>query len=74
MMAGTGGVRQLRFAPPSWNTGKRGATRVCYVVFAAIETAYLLTLFAKNEKSNLSAEEKSMYKKWMTMMKDRLAH
>ncbi|HZK80778.1 MAG TPA: type II toxin-antitoxin system RelE/ParE family toxin [Humisphaera sp.] len=73
VMAGTGGIRKIRFAPPSWNTGKSGATRVCYVVFGGLGAAYLLTLFAKNEKSNLSAEEKAMYRKWMKMMKDRLA-
>jgi len=31
VMQGTGGVRKLRFAPPSWHMGKSGATRVCYI-------------------------------------------
>jgi hypothetical protein len=69
VMAGTGGIRKIRFE----NTGKSGATRVCYVVFGGLDAAYLLTLFAKNEKSNLSNDEKAMYRKWMKMMKDRLA-
>ncbi len=73
IIAGTGGIRKIRFAPPSWNTGKSGATRVCYVIFAAVEAAYLLTLFAKNEKSNLSASEKAMYRRWMKMMNDQIA-
>lgn len=28
VVAGTGGVRKVRFAPPSWHTGKSGAARV----------------------------------------------
>ena len=35
VMRGTGGVRKLRFAPPSWNTGKSGAARVCYAASPA---------------------------------------
>ncbi len=30
VMAGTGGVRKLRFAPPSRSGGKSGGLRVCY--------------------------------------------
>ncbi len=58
VMAGTGGVRKARFAPPSWHSGKSGALRVCYAVFSDYATLYLVTLFAKNEKDNLSAAEK----------------
>lgn len=68
-MEGTGGVRKVRFAPPSWHTGKSGATRVCYALIANIEAAYLLTIFQKNEKPNLSAEDKATLRKWMEMMK-----
>ncbi len=71
VMAGTGGLRKIRFAPPSWNTGKSGATRVCYALFSQIETVYLITLFAKNEKPNLSDAEKASAKKWLKLMKAR---
>jgi hypothetical protein len=67
-MRGTGGIRKLRFAPPSWNRGKSGAARVCYAVFSRIETVYLLTLFAKNEKANLSDTEKATLRTWMKEM------
>jgi hypothetical protein len=66
VVVGTGGMRKIRFAPPSWNTGKSGATRVCYALFATIDTVYLLTLFAKNEQGNLTADEKAAIKAWMT--------
>ncbi|HZK81588.1 MAG TPA: hypothetical protein VFC46_10985 [Humisphaera sp.] len=69
VMAGTGGVRKILFAPPSWNTGKSGATRVCYALFASIDAVYLLTIFGKNEQANLTAAERAATKKLMTAMK-----
>ena len=56
VMRQTGGIRKIRFAP-SWHTGKSGATRVCYVVFNAIDACYFVSVFAKNEKANLSDKE-----------------
>ena len=41
VMRGTGGVRKIRFAPPSWHTGKSGATRVCYILFTHVERLLL---------------------------------
>ena len=58
VMKGTGGLRKLRFAPPSWSVGKSGAMRVCYVHFPAYDRLYLVTLFAKNEQENLTAAER----------------
>ena len=71
VMSGSGGLRKIRFAPPSWNMGKSGATRVCYALFSHIQTVYLITLFTKNEKPNLSDADKASAKKWMKMMKAR---
>jgi hypothetical protein len=59
VMAGTGGLRKLRFSPPSWHTGKRGATRVCYSWFPRYGRLYLVTLFAKNEQANLLPAERA---------------
>jgi len=33
VMAGTSGLRKIRFSPSRLRRGKRGAFRVCYVVF-----------------------------------------
>ena len=41
---------------------------VCYSVFARIGTVYLLTLFAKNQKANLSDAEKATLRTWMKEM------
>ncbi len=59
VMAGTGGVRKLRFAPPSRNTGKSGAMRVAFAFFPVANTVYLLSLLAKNEQENFTAEQKA---------------
>ncbi len=61
VMQGTGGVRKVRFAPPSWHSGKSGAARVCYIIFADA-VCYLFLIFAKNEQANLSAKDKASLK------------
>lgn len=61
-IVGTGGLRKVRFAPPSWNTGKRGATRVCYAWFMAARHVYLFTIYSKNEQGNLSPSDKAYYR------------
>lgn len=59
-MQGTGGLRKLRFAFE--NRGKSGSARVCYVDFAIYEKIYLITVYSKNEKDNLSKEERNSIK------------
>ena len=60
VMSGTGGVRKIRFAPPSWHTGKSGAARVVYFLYSAGDAVYVITVFAKNEKDNLSDADKAI--------------
>ena len=59
LMRGTGGVRKVRFAPPSWHSGKSGAARVCYVAFSTAGAVCLLTIFGKNEQANLTAGQQA---------------
>lgn len=66
VVRGTGGMRKMRFAPPSWNRGKSGATRVCYVAFAKVAECYLTMIFPKNEKANLTAAEAAAWRNWIT--------
>jgi hypothetical protein len=58
-------VRKIRFAPPSWNRGKSGSARVCYACFHRATRIYLLAAYGKNEKGNISAQEKAAYAAWM---------
>ena len=69
VMRGTGGVRKIRFAPPSWQTGKSGATRVCYITLVDAGHCYLLAIFAKNEQSNLTAAERNELRKLARVLK-----
>lgn len=60
LIEGTGGVRKLRWA---WEgMGKRGGTRVIYFFHNERIPLYLLTIFGKNEKSNLSMAERNALK------------
>jgi hypothetical protein len=63
VVSGTGGLRKLRFAAPSRRTGKRGATRVGYAYFPAADSAVLVVIFSKNEKSNLTPGERGEIKR-----------
>jgi hypothetical protein len=57
LIEGTGGVRKLRWAREGM--GKRGGTRVIYFFHSERIPLYLLTIFGKNEKSNLSMAERN---------------
>lgn len=57
LIEGTGGVRKLRWARGS--RGKSGGVRVIYYVHSEAMPLYLLTLFAKNERANLSKAERN---------------
>ncbi len=61
VIPGTGGLRKFRIIAN--NHGKRGGARVCYVDFVLKETIYLITVYSKNEKENLSEAEKKRSKK-----------
>ena len=52
-----GGLRKLRFARPGG--GKSGGYRTVYVFCGAQMPIFLVTVFAKNEKDNLSKAEQS---------------
>ncbi len=56
LIEGTGGVRKLRWARSG--RGKSGGVRVIYYFHSEIMPLYLLAVFGKNEKANISKEEK----------------
>lgn len=61
LMQGTGGIRKLRWARQGG--GKSGGIRVIYYFHNESMPLYLLAAFGKNEKANLSAEEKQLLAK-----------
>ncbi len=61
VIRGTGGLRKGRIAFE--NRGKSGSARFCYVDFVFVETVYLITVYGKKEKDNLSMQERNSIKK-----------
>ena len=57
LMQGTGGVRKLRWA--SKGKGKSGGSRIIYFFHNESVPLFLLTVFGKGEKINLSKAERN---------------
>ena len=60
-MAGTGGFRKIRVARSGM--GKSGGARVIYIFRDQTFPLFLITVFAKNKKSNLTKAERNALKK-----------
>ena len=54
------------------NEGKSGSARVCYVDFVVQEVIYLITVYSKNEKENLSQAERNGIKSLIEHVKLKL--
>jgi mRNA-degrading endonuclease RelE of RelBE toxin-antitoxin system len=67
IIPGTGGVRKIRLK--SFAKGKRGGFRVCYFDDPGREELFLLKIYGKNEKEDLSAAEKKSLKKFTEIVK-----
>lgn len=72
VMSGTGGLRKMRFAPPSRHTGKSGAMRVGYAYFPTKEAIYLVVIFAKSDRQNLLPAERNQIKALLRRLDDAL--
>jgi len=58
VMPGCGGLRKIRTADPKRSKGKRGGARVIYLYVAEAKWFFLLDIYGKDEKDDLSAGEK----------------
>ncbi len=63
----TGGVRKVRWARAG--TGKRGGARVIYFYHDADRPLYLLMVYSKARRENLTAEEKRDLRKLVAILK-----
>ena len=70
VIQGTGGLRKARFAFE--HQGKSGGVRVCYVDFVVKEIIYLITVYPKSEKDNLSKNERNEIKKMIIKLENNL--
>ena len=58
VMPGCGGLRKLRTSDPARSKGKRGGARIIYLYVPEVRRFYLLDIYGKDEKDDLSALEK----------------
>ncbi len=58
VIAGTGGLRKLRYADRNRGKGKRGGLRVIYYWWVAADQFWLFTLYDKDEAADLTASER----------------
>lgn len=68
ILAGTGGVRKIRYAHQT-GKGKSGASRVVYLVIDKKGCVHLLDIFEKNVKENLSDAEKNAIRKYVEILR-----
>ncbi len=70
VIPGCGGLRKLRVADPKRGKGKRGGARVVYLHIAGADQIYLITVYGKDQKDDLSADDKRLYRQLVQMLKD----
>jgi hypothetical protein len=63
LIPGAGGIRKLRWRDSRRGKGKRGGLRIIYYCFLCDEEIWLLTLYGKDEASDLSKDEKTQLKR-----------
>ncbi len=69
IMPETGGVRKLRWAAKG--KGKRGGVRVIYYFHSERLPVFLIDIYAKNEKANLTKAERNAMKKRIPILVER---
>ena len=68
VIPGASGIRKVRI--PVDGIGKRSGGRVIYIDIEIRECIYLLDVYAKNEKTDLSEKEKKLLSKLVERLKE----
>jgi hypothetical protein len=63
MVPGAGGIRKLRWKDPRRGKGRRGGLRVIYYCFLSELEIWLLTLYDKDESSDLTKDEREQLRR-----------
>jgi hypothetical protein len=69
LIPGTGGVRKIRWA--TRGRGKRGGARVIYYYHNSAVPLFLLDVYAKHEKADLSAADKRSLRRLLPILVSR---
>ncbi len=67
VIQGTGGLRKLRWATS--NKGKSGGIRVLYIDIEEYKKVYLITVYKKSKKDDLTEKEKKIIKEMVETLK-----
>ena len=70
VIRGTGGLRKVRIADARRGKGKRGGFRVIYLDLPDVQRTYLLALYGKDEKDDLSHEEREALRRSVARLKE----
>jgi hypothetical protein len=69
VIAGTNGVRKLRFSAPESNQGKSSSYRVFYAYLAEYSVVLLWAIIAKSDEANLTKADRNALAQEMTRAK-----
>ena len=68
-MPGCGGLRKIRTADPGRRKGRRGGARLIYLYIPIAKRFYMLDIYDKNERDDLSANEKKQRRRLAEKLK-----
>src|SRR5579864_8166009 len=74
VMPGCGGLRKLRTFDPRRGKGKRGGARVIYLHVSEARRFYMLDIYGKGQKDDLSAKEKKQLRSLAEQLKQEAIH
>lgn len=67
VMPGCGGLRKIRLGDPRRGKGKRSGARVIYLHVPEVDLIFLIAIYGKDEKDDLSPEERKLFRKMAEM-------
>jgi hypothetical protein len=73
VVPGTGGLRKMRFAPPSWGKGKQGALRICYALFPYYQVVLLVLAYGKARRGDIYEADKKRIRRFLGQAEAQIA-
>lgn len=69
-VAGTGGMKKIRFARKRSDQGKSGSNRAMYLYLEAYGTVFFIVLFDKRDKDDVTQSEVNALAKYAAILKE----
>jgi len=70
VMPGCGGLRKIRHGDPRRGKGRRGGLRIIYLYVAELNWIFLLDIYGKDEKDDLTSGEKTVLARLASGLKE----